>query len=145
MANKRYDEFPSGTYDTSKIFLQADASTGALEKVNLPRSGAEKVLSFLVSLESTPDVNVTFQRNDFGVSVSAYFNDTGDINLDFTGSINFRGAGASLQFAFVLTTLGYAQLYDSGTTTLSFYFKKYSDNTKYDPDSNLFVQFIEYP
>jgi len=36
MANKRYDQFSAGTYDTTKIFLQADAITGALEKVNLP-------------------------------------------------------------------------------------------------------------
>lgn len=36
MANKRYDQFPAGTYNTAKIFLQADAATGALEKVNLP-------------------------------------------------------------------------------------------------------------
>lgn len=36
MANKKYTEFPAGTYDTSKIFLQADAATGALEKINLP-------------------------------------------------------------------------------------------------------------
>jgi hypothetical protein len=36
MANKRYDEFASGTYDTTKIFLQADPITGILEKVNLP-------------------------------------------------------------------------------------------------------------
>lgn len=36
MANKRYDQFPAGVYDTAKIFLQADAATGTLEKINLP-------------------------------------------------------------------------------------------------------------
>lgn len=36
MANKKYNEFDPGTYDTAKIFLQADDTTGALEKVNLP-------------------------------------------------------------------------------------------------------------
>jgi len=36
MANKTYKDFPAGTYDTSKIFLQADALTGELEKINLP-------------------------------------------------------------------------------------------------------------
>ena len=36
MANKKYTDFPAGTYNTSKIFLQADAVTGELEKVNLP-------------------------------------------------------------------------------------------------------------
>ncbi|HEY9663974.1 MAG TPA: hypothetical protein V6C65_36450, partial [Allocoleopsis sp.] len=36
MANKRYDQFPTGTYNTAKIFLQADGATGALEKINLP-------------------------------------------------------------------------------------------------------------
>ena len=36
MANKRYDQFPAGAYNTAKIFLQADSATGALEKINLP-------------------------------------------------------------------------------------------------------------
>jgi hypothetical protein len=36
MANKKYTDFSAGTYDTAKIFLQADATTGDLEKVNLP-------------------------------------------------------------------------------------------------------------
>lgn len=36
MANKKYTDYSAGTYDTSKIFLQADATTGALEKINLP-------------------------------------------------------------------------------------------------------------
>lgn len=40
MANKKYTDFSAGTYDTSKIFLQADATTGDLEKVNLPEPGA---------------------------------------------------------------------------------------------------------
>lgn len=37
--DKRYDQYPAGTYTTAKIFLQADATTGALEKVNLPAIG----------------------------------------------------------------------------------------------------------
>ena len=36
MANKKYNEFTPGIYDTAKIFLQADDVTGALEKINLP-------------------------------------------------------------------------------------------------------------
>jgi hypothetical protein len=36
MPNKKYIDFPAGTYDTNKIFLQADPITGALEKINLP-------------------------------------------------------------------------------------------------------------
>lgn len=36
MANKKYQDYPAGTYDTSKIFLQADPTTGALEKIFLP-------------------------------------------------------------------------------------------------------------
>jgi hypothetical protein len=43
MAEKQYNEFPAGVYDTSKIFLQADPITGALSKVNLPSSGARKI------------------------------------------------------------------------------------------------------
>lgn len=36
MPEKKYNEFPAGTYDTSKIFLQANSIDGSLEKVNLP-------------------------------------------------------------------------------------------------------------
>lgn len=39
MANKKYIDYPAGTYDTTKIFLQANPSTGALEKINLPSPG----------------------------------------------------------------------------------------------------------
>ena len=35
MADKNYTEFPSGTYDGSKVLLQADATTGELEKILL--------------------------------------------------------------------------------------------------------------
>ena len=44
MANKRYDEFSAGTYDTAKIFLQADSTTGALEKINLPAIPSQSVI-----------------------------------------------------------------------------------------------------
>lgn len=36
MANKKYIDFPAGTYDTAKVFLQADTTTGDLEQINLP-------------------------------------------------------------------------------------------------------------
>jgi hypothetical protein len=36
MPNKKYIDYPPGTYDTSKIFLQADPVTGALQRINLP-------------------------------------------------------------------------------------------------------------
>jgi hypothetical protein len=40
MEAKKYIDFDPGVYDTTKIFLQADPVTGALEKVNLPVTGA---------------------------------------------------------------------------------------------------------
>lgn len=40
---KKYNEFPAGTYDTSKIFLQADPLTGELQKVNLPTISSNSV------------------------------------------------------------------------------------------------------
>jgi hypothetical protein len=36
VVTKIYPDFDPGIYDASKIFLQADAITGALEKINLP-------------------------------------------------------------------------------------------------------------
>lgn len=34
--SKKYNEFPAGTFNASKIFLQADATTGELEKIPMP-------------------------------------------------------------------------------------------------------------
>lgn len=45
MANKKYPDFPPGTYDTTKIFLQSDPVTGALEKVNLPAISGSNIFS----------------------------------------------------------------------------------------------------
>jgi beta-xylosidase len=50
MAVKNYTEFTAGTYDTAKIFLQADAITGALEKVNLPVIAPEYWIYLAVTL-----------------------------------------------------------------------------------------------
>src|SRR5258705_311064 len=52
MLNKRYDQFAAGTYDTSKIFLQADATTGALEKVLLPPRGIWGQITGTLSAQS---------------------------------------------------------------------------------------------
>lgn len=35
MANKKYPEFPPGAYNPSKLILQADPVTGALEQLNI--------------------------------------------------------------------------------------------------------------
>lgn len=52
MANKRYDQFAAGTYNTAKIFLQADAATGALEKVFLPPRGIWGEITGTLSAQS---------------------------------------------------------------------------------------------
>lgn len=42
MANKKYNDFPAGTFDPNKLILQADPVSGALEKTNIvipPASG----------------------------------------------------------------------------------------------------------
>jgi hypothetical protein len=36
MANKKYNEFPAGTYDKTKLTLQGDPVTGMLEKITQP-------------------------------------------------------------------------------------------------------------
>jgi hypothetical protein len=54
MAEKKYNDFDPGEYDSNKIILQADPITGALEKINLPKQTWE--------LPFTPDqVNKTMQ------------------------------------------------------------------------------------
>lgn len=50
MAQKRYDQFSAGTYDPTKIFLQADPTTGALEKILLPKAdGSDGYIQFAIS------------------------------------------------------------------------------------------------
>lgn len=56
MANERYDQFPPGSYDTAKIFLQAHATTGALEKVNLPLPGVYPGTGTPFSAYTTGDI-----------------------------------------------------------------------------------------
>ena len=57
MANKKYNEFPEGTYDTTKIFLQADPTTGALEKVLLPNNTFFEQMIIQQFGTSAPDIN----------------------------------------------------------------------------------------
>src|SRR4029078_2881231 len=65
MANKLYIDFPPGTYDITKIFLQADPVTGELEKVNLP--GAVTYLSrvSLLSQSGTADPTELILHDEF--------------------------------------------------------------------------------
>jgi hypothetical protein len=57
--NQKYNDYDPGTYDTSKIFLQADPTTGALEKVNLPAPGEANKFTRLASFPSSANATTT--------------------------------------------------------------------------------------
>jgi hypothetical protein len=81
MANKKYPDFPAGTYDTAKIFLQSDPVTGALEKVNLPAVGGAPYLAALLYLQSDGTPDMTILHNDFGGALSFNNDDVGTWSL----------------------------------------------------------------
>jgi hypothetical protein len=57
VVTKIYPDFDPGTYDTSKIFLQADAITGALEKVNLPAIPTSFSLNSITAATASNTIN----------------------------------------------------------------------------------------
>lgn len=88
MANKKYNEFPSGTYDTSKIFLQADPSTGELEKVNLPTPGSPSPFSSLIfdcSQVSTFAPLCVVLLNEIGTGVTTSYLGVGLYRISIDG------------------------------------------------------------
>lgn len=61
MSHKKYIDFPAGTYDTAKIFLQADPATGALQKVNLPSTASYTGTANRIAVTgSVIDISLTF-------------------------------------------------------------------------------------
>lgn len=66
MANKKYNEFPAGTYDTNKIILQADPSSGALEKVYLPEPLPFNFYDGLIQIDGTGAVTVISSYSSLG-------------------------------------------------------------------------------
>jgi hypothetical protein len=105
MANKRYDEFGAGTYDTAKIFLQADATTGALEKINLPAIPAGT--SRIIDVQNTPAGNVApGPTNIFSWTLPANtLNNNGDM-LIIRCWISQAANGVSKTYTFFYSTAG---------------------------------------
>jgi len=81
MAGKRYDQFSSGTYDKTKIFLQGDPTTGALEKVNLPTPGDAPLDLVIDAIGSTPTDALTVENTTAATSG----------NTEFSPAIIFKG------------------------------------------------------
>lgn len=93
MANKRYDQFPAGTYDPTKIFLQADPLTGALEKVNLPTipTGLPYTLynaNLSQSGTSNPTVNLLVNNSPYTVAITR--NAPGQYFVIFSPTLNIN-------------------------------------------------------
>lgn len=101
MANKRYDQFPAGAYNTAKIFLQADSATGALEKINLP--SADTLLPGQVGNSGkflqTNGTTTSWATALTSVDTSANYTWTGKHTFNFS----VTGAGNSTLFNPTLT------------------------------------------
>jgi hypothetical protein len=138
---KKYTDFPAGTYDTSKIFLQADPTTGDLEKVNLPSLSGNNPL--IVSL--APDSNNTGSGLNTcatyaipagsGIQPGTVFEVWSFFHyLTSSGSKTIRlDLGLQSLSLYTNTSIVYVQLYSKilfGTTTSYFFFNwTYQNNS----------------
>lgn len=122
MANKKYNEFPAGTYDTSKIFLQADASTGELTKVNLPAASSRRVLSVKISMEEGNDVSASANFSGTDLHASASYTVDGIINVTYD-SIGTQDFDFLIQGLFFFNNLFITPtLITAGSSSLVFHF-----------------------
>lgn len=85
MADLKYNEFTPGTYDTAKIFLQADALTGELTKVNLPNVNQSGVMLLNVGFSGTsaPVAQILYNSSPITAVAPAY-EYTGGYSLNLT-------------------------------------------------------------
>lgn len=101
MARKKYTDFPAGTYDTSKFFLQSDPVTGALEKINLPAIGSSSYqplngdLLAIAALTGTAGILTktavdawTLDTNSYVNIAGSYYNPAWLTAIDFSKIIN---------------------------------------------------------
>ena len=89
MANKKYNEFSDGAYDPAKIFLQADATTGALEKLLLPLIGKYKIFAIEVDTHSGGTADIYETVNQFGGTLSVSNTGTGSWKVQCSNDLNW--------------------------------------------------------
>jgi len=111
MPTKKFIDFPAGTYDTSKVFLQADPTTGALQKVNLPALGVPQsyvdtglglkldatkkpIVSTVAGLRTQTNIatDVLYQTTDNGGG-QWYYDSTDTTSADNTGTVIVASGG----------------------------------------------------
>lgn len=102
MSSLKYTDFPAGTYDTSKIFLQADATTGALEKVNLPSpgGGATIIQVFTANAGNTGGV----ATNIYSFTILANTLNTDGDTLVLRAWVTFANSGTTKTLNFYYAT-----------------------------------------
>lgn len=129
MADLKYNEFTPGTYDTSKIFLQADPFNGTLEKVNLPAPGSFLTCLLNVSFAGTSDPSADIIFNNSPISgVSPTRDGTGQysLNLDnFPSPVNFY---VNPNFSYQDSNNVRIAYFENDSGTFYFETKEFSDN-----------------
>lgn len=86
MPGLKYNEYPVGTYDTSKILLQADIVTGALEQVNLPTLLPYKLFNALLLQTGTGNPTATTLFNNTGVTFTFTRTAAGSYTITSSGA-----------------------------------------------------------
>ena len=66
MANKRYIDFTAQIYDSNKVFLQSDPTTGELSKCNLPQAPFVQMALGKLTQSGTSAPNLSFFYNTIG-------------------------------------------------------------------------------
>lgn len=89
MSNKRYDQFPAGTYDASKIILIADPITGELTKIPLsdfPTGAKFKRLRNILSALTTPGTS-SYTALSYSVPANTLVTDGDSLTYCFSGLV----------------------------------------------------------
>ncbi len=115
---KNYTTFPAGTYDTSKIFLQADPATGELEKINLPAipTGQNRLKIFYTDEANTGGVNKTY--NSYTMPANTLVNDGDQITVQFFFEVVGDAVAKSIVVFFDSTSFTFSL---SGSATYGYF------------------------
>lgn len=100
MSNKRYDEFPAGTYDTAKIFLQGDPVTGALEKVNLPTITPGIIMLESIITSAGSAAGVATSLHSFVIPANTMANNGDVLQFHWAGLANTEPGSRSFAMRF---------------------------------------------
>ena len=120
MANKRYDQFSAGTFTPTYILLQANPTTGALEKILLSAFGLQQILTNNPDMSGANTIfansnlfrirggDKTLATNYSGVNVNTTFVQITAVNPVATTQGFATASNTDFQFGAFLGSVGFA-------------------------------------